>query len=311
MTRTSRPFPLRAASAFVAVAALGALAACSGDAEEKKEVAVGGTALFDTLPENIQEAGSVSFGALWETPPVISVTATDTSNPVGITPDLGVLMGEQLGVAVEWQNLQWPAQLPGVQSGTVDALFGQVTATAEREQSVVDLVPFSKTTMGLVLADDRATGVDSLADMCGETIAVPVGSIQTEEVDAASAEFCDGDDIGLKEFQGATLAVNALRSGAVDAWFDNYSNLVEIAKADTTLDAVELPAAEIAPTYNALAISKDAPELTEALLAAMRAIVEDGTYAEVFADHGFSAGALTLDEVVANPVTGSAVGSTD
>ncbi|MEZ5294934.1 MAG: transporter substrate-binding domain-containing protein [Ilumatobacteraceae bacterium] len=101
---------------------------------------------------------SLSFGALWETPPIIGVDTEDTTVPVGAAPDLAAALAPILGVEVEWQNMQWPAQLPGVQSGVVDALFGQVSVTEERELSIVDLIPFTKTTFSLLLPEGTGRG---------------------------------------------------------------------------------------------------------------------------------------------------------
>lgn len=307
MNRTPRTRALRAVGVVASLAGLITAAACGSDSSEEK---VAETALFKTLPEKIQKSGTLTLGALWETPPVISVTADDTSKPVGIAPDLAEVLGAELGVKVEWKNMQWPAQLPGVQSGVVDALFGQVSVTAEREQSVVDLVPFSKSVMGLVLKADQAKGVDSLADMCGQTIAVPVGSTQAVEVKAASKRFCADNAIELDEFQGATHAVNALKSGSVDAWFDNHENLVQVAAADAKLAAVKLPEDEVAPLYNAIAVAKKQAELAEALTKAMKTILENGDYEKVLASYDAAGVALTSADVVINPITKTPAGST-
>ncbi|GAA3412195.1 transporter substrate-binding domain-containing protein [Streptosporangium vulgare] len=117
-------------------------------------------ALHDQLPDRIKQNKQIVFGALWETPPIIGIESGDTSKPVGITPDLAVALGEILGVTPAWKNLQWPAQLPGLQSGNVDALFGQVSDGKEREQ-VIDLVGFYRSPMSVLVR--RATRAGSRA----------------------------------------------------------------------------------------------------------------------------------------------------
>jgi len=299
----------RAIGLVAALAATASLTACGSSSDDgDKQAATGGTALFKTLPKANQDSGEVSFGALWETPPIISVTASDTTKPVGLAPDLAAALGEELGVKATWQNMQWPAQLPGVQSGVVDALFGQVNVTEEREQSIVDMVPFYKTTMALLLPAADADGVTKLGDMCGTTIGAPVGSETVAELERVSAAECASQPVKIKEFQGATLAISAVKSGSIDAWLDTTASQVVAADADGDLASVEVPEDEIAPVYNGIAVGKDKPELTKALVEALRALIESGRYDEIFAANDSSAAAITVDEVVANPITSTPVG---
>ncbi|NPC98723.1 transporter substrate-binding domain-containing protein [Nocardioides sp. zg-DK7169] len=316
MTRPARrALPALLATLLVAPA----LAACGSDDEPAPTTDRAGARtplpatddkLRDLLPADVRERGTLELGALWETPPVIGVTASDTSTPVGIAPDLATAIGGLLGLEVSWQNLQWPAQLPGVQSGSVDALFGQVTATAEREQAVVDLVPFLESTFSVLLTADAAEGVTGLADLCGTTLAVPVGSVQGAALAELNEDECAGDAVEIAEYQGATLAISAVKAGSADGWIDNTVSTLEAAEADSSLANVELAPSDLAPSINAIAVSKESPELTEALVGALRRLAEEGTYGEVLAAHGFEAAAIGADALRANPITGTAVGAT-
>jgi len=305
----------RLALPSIAVASAIALVGCSSSSEAAAPTAsaaaddVFSQELHDLLPESIQDSGVVSFGALWETPPVIGVDVADPTTPVGIAPDLVALMAPILGVEVEWTNLQWPAQLPGVQAGTVDALFGQVTVTAEREQSIVDLVPFQKTQEGLLLPADNPEGIEKIADMCGMTIAVPVGSNQSAAVKSISDAECAADPVEMAEYQGATSAVQALRAGTVDAWFDTVGSLAEIVDADPDVfSSIVLPESEMPTAFGGIAISKSNPGLSEAMAGALKLLIEDGSYDAVYGEYGVAPMAITGDEVVINPITGTEPG---
>ncbi|WP_306205457.1 transporter substrate-binding domain-containing protein [Actinoplanes sp. RD1] len=262
------------------------------------------------LPDAIKSAKQISFGALWETPPVISVTTTDTSTPVGVAPDLAAAIAPLLGVSVTWKNMQWPAQLPGVQSGSVDALFGQVSATAEREQSVVDLVPFYKSTMALLMLSDQTSGVTGLASMCGKKIGIPVGSIQGDTIKKVSDASCAGNPIQPAEYQGATAAISAVKAGTIDAWMDSTTSQQAVVKqSGSTFGVAEVPASEFEPQYTTIAVGKSQPGLTKALLGAMQKLVADGTYAQIMAKYDLQSAAITAAEVVANPVSKTAIGA--
>ncbi len=267
--------------------------------------------LQDLLPDAIKKAGVISFGGLWETPPTLSVDAADPTKPAGIAPDTAALFGEILGVDIEWQNLAWPAQLPGLQAGSVDVLFGQVSITAEREQSIVDLVPFQTRDHGLLVAAGNPLKIDSIASMCGMTIAVPIGSNQSAKVAEISQTECvdaGKPAVETSEYQGGAAAVAALRAGGVDAWFDVLPNVKATAASDTgTFAAVPVPQSEMPTEYSGIAVSKENPGLAEAIAGALRILIENGMYDTIYESHG-GTNQLSVDQVVINPITGTPAG---
>ena len=280
------------------------------------EPAAGGSDLFDQslqdlLPDAIKSAGVISFGGLWETPPTLSVDPADPTKPAGIAPDIAVLFGEILGVDVEWQNLQWPAQLPGLQAGSVDVLFGQVSVTAEREQSVVDLIPYAVRSQSLLVAAGNPHDIEGIGSLCGLTIAVPIGSTQSERVTAISQSACEAAGkpaIILSEYQGGAAAIQALRAGTVDAWMDTTPNIEATTASDTaTFAAVRVPESEIPTEYSGIAISKDNPGLTEAIAGALKILVEKDLYEPIWKAYDTTS-ALTLQDIAINPLTGTPVG---
>jgi len=298
----------------LAFASVIALVGCSSAEPEPAETTAASDDVFsqelhDLLPTSIQDSGEISFGALWETPPVIGVDVTDASTPIGIAPDLVAMIAPILGVEATWSNMQWPAQLPGVQAGTIDALFGQVSVTAEREQSIVDLVPFQKTNEGLLLPEGNPEDFEKIADMCGFTIAVPVGSNQSAKVKEISDAECASDPVIMAEYQGASSAVQALRAGTVDAWFDTVVSLDAIVKADPDVfTSVVLPESEMPTAFGGIAISKDQTGLTEALAGALQILINNGSYADVYEEYDVAAQQISADELVINPMTGTEPG---
>lgn len=304
---------LIAMAAIPAAAAL-LLSGCSSAPAETEPSAAAGVddELHELLPESIKDSGVISFGALWETPPMIGVDPADPNTPVGFAPDLAGELGNLLGVDVEWQNLQWPAQLPGVQSGSVDVLFGQVSITEERETSIVDLITFQSEPYAVLFRTEDEGQFSSLAELCGWAVAVPVGSTQAAYIGAAS-ERCveEGEDaIAMTEYQGATAAIQAMRAGTVDAWMNSESS--QIAVVDSNPDVFDLftvSEEEIPPSRSGIAVGKSQPELTLALTEALGVAMDNGTYQELMDEWGMT-GAITRDELAVNPITGTPAGET-
>jgi polar amino acid transport system substrate-binding protein len=268
--------------------------------------------LHDLLPDRVKDSGTISFGGLWETPPVLSVNEADPTTPMGLAPDLAERFGAILGVDVEWQNLAWPAQIPGLQSGSVDVLFGQVSITEEREQSVLDLIPFQSRGHGLLVAAGNPEDINDLADLCGLTVGVPLGSNQSAKVSEVSEQSCVGAGkpaVKQAEYQGAAAAVQALRAGTINAWLDVYPNIYSTAQADPDVfDGIEVPEKEMPIEYSGLAVSKDDPGLSKALLGAMKILIEDGSYAEIYEARDQGPAMVSLDDLTINPMTGTPAG---
>lgn len=271
-------------------------------------------ALHDMLPASIKAAGVISFGGLWETPPIIAVDLARPGVPKGIAPDLAAGMGEVLGVRIQWLNMPWPAQLPGLQAGNVDVLFGQISDTAERERSVADLIPFQRRGYGLLTAAGNPLKLAKLTDLCGVTIAVPIGSVNGAVLRNISATQCVAAGkaaIVQREFNGATAMVQALRAGSVEATFDSAPNLATTAASDpTAFGFVALPTDYLEPEYSAIAVSKENPQLTRALAEALKKLIADGTYAAAYKGvPGMSEAGLTPAQVIINPLTKTPVGT--
>ncbi|WP_415394372.1 transporter substrate-binding domain-containing protein (plasmid) [Rhodococcus globerulus] len=309
---------------FVASIALAAglvLTGCSSEAAQPDSAGLEDVAfdqtLHDSLPQQIRDAGTISIGSLWETPPYIGVEASNSSVPIGIVPDLGSAVGKILGVDVDWKNLQWPAQLPGLQSGNVDVLWGQISDGAERERSVADIVGTFQDPIGVLLPAGNPKEIARLAEACGARIAVPLGGQQQAAVAANSESSCAAQGkpkIEAVEFPSAQAALVALRAGSVDGWMDSSASLdAFVEQTSGAFMTVVLPAEEVDPyieTITGAAVSKSSPELSQALLAAMRSLVESGKYQEVLDNWNAGVSALPLDRMQINLYSGTPAGQT-
>lgn len=271
--------------------------------------------LHEMLPKAIQDSKVLRFGALWETPPMIGVDPKDTSNPVGIAPDLAEAMGQVLGVDVQWTNMQWPGQLPGLQAGSVDALMGQVSITAEREKGHVDLVSFYRSTLSLVVPAGNPKSLANVAGACGLTVGAAIGSTMSQVVTANSEKACTSQGqpaITLAEYPGAANAVSALKSGTIDAWMDSTHNQLAIAKAaPDSFNTVLIPEDEYISIDGGLlgiAVSKQTPGISEALNGALLKLAADGKYKSILDEYGLDSDAVATEDLTINPLTGTAVG---
>lgn len=273
--------------------------------------------LFERLPARIQKTKRIYLGALWETPPYITVDPRNTNRPTGIVPDLAAAIGRVLGVQVVWKNLQWPAQIPSLQSGNVDALWGQINATKDRERTIADMVSWRISGYGMLVAKGNPRGVRSLRDACGLKLAVPTGSTQEQVVKGNSERFCTNQGkpaISPVPLPNAQAAVVAVKAGGADGWLDVTASVKAIVDAGPDDFAmITLPMEQVTrfvSNIQGVAVSKLQPGLTTAIWLALRRIAgPNGPYYKAFAKWNDSAAALKQKHIKINIFTGLKAGT--
>lgn len=324
MTSFSRRRPRRygrIATAAAATLTIAALSACgppsisppSGETPDPgADTSIGlDQELHDILMSELDEP-VLTFAAIWEDAPRIYFNASDPNTPLGIAPDLVEDLAVILGVEIEWINMQFPAQLPAVQAGTVDVLFPQISVTEERERGVVDLIPWWQASVSILVEKDNPKEFSSLSDTCGGTLGAAAGSTVVTAIEAVSQTACVSKGkaaITVQGYPGPGPAITALRAGVIDGWVsDQLSQDAAVEEFPDLLDVVPVTPEEYPPTLSGFAMSKDRPAITEAVLGAFRKLVEGGEYAALFAEYDLEKMALPLDQVVANPTTGTPIG---
>ena len=267
------------------------------------------------LPESIRTSGKITAGASFDNPPTIYVDVADASKALGIAPELATAVGELLGITVEWQNTQWPGQLPGLDSGTLDVIWGQATQTEEREREIIDMVPFMQYNLGFLVEAGNPEGITDWASACGMKVGVSLGSSFVTTMNEASAKYCEpAGKPAMKptEFQGSEET--ALRAGSIDATLDAFPVLAKMAEADPDdLAAVEMPEAESFEFYSGMAgvgVSKAQPGLSRALAGAFQELAANGEYQKILKRHDSGDNQPADDMLAVNPLTGTPAGET-
>ncbi|HVV75258.1 MAG TPA: transporter substrate-binding domain-containing protein [Mycobacteriales bacterium] len=114
--------------------------------------------------------------------------AKDGKTVIGMDADLAQAIGKVLGLKVTVSNVAFDAIIPAIQNGRYDLGMSSFTDTADREKQVNFVTYFSAGTSFYVAANG-GPNIQTLADLCGHTVAVEAGT--TEETDAkAQAKKC-------------------------------------------------------------------------------------------------------------------------
>jgi polar amino acid transport system substrate-binding protein len=216
----------------------------------------------------------------------------DNGKIVGFDVDLGSAIAKKLGLTAEFQQSKFEAILPALGS-RYEIGMSSFTDNKEREQ-VVDFVTYFNA--GTQWASKDASFDPNNA--CGKKVAVQTGTVQDTDDLPARQKKCAGNPIQIQRYDDQSEATNAVVLGKADAVLaDSPVMAGAVKKVGGGLSLV-------GEVYDAapygIAVPKNAGTTKDAILGALKALVDDGTYKAVLDKWGVSAGAIT------NPVINGA-----
>ncbi|MDB6176463.1 transporter substrate-binding domain-containing protein [Paracoccus sp. Z330] len=192
----------------------------------------------------------------------------------GMTKDLFDEVSKELGVEPVYQDIPWPAELPGLEVGKFDIIIAPVTITAERQERYTFTPPIADATVSLVRSA-RSEDLQKPEDIAGKTIGVQQGTAQFRQLEAFG-ETLGG--ISIKEYGTTDEAYADLAVGRLDAVAGSLPNLTYLVKNRPETFALFEPAQFGEPTYFAWALRKepDSEAFAKAIENAIAKMTEDG-----------------------------------
>ena len=155
---------------------------------------------------------------------------------VGYDIDLAKEVAKRLGVDFKAQPIDWGAKEMELNTGKIDCIWNGFTMTKEREEALAFTKPYLKNAQVLVVRND--SGVTSLKDMAGKTIALQSGSSAQEAVDG-NKEFSSSlkEQVLLKDNVTALndLDIRGVDGVVMDSVVANYS-IAATGKPFTVID---------------------------------------------------------------------------
>ncbi|ANY08899.1 transporter substrate-binding domain-containing protein [Pseudonocardia sp. HH130630-07] len=246
----------------------------------------GASALHDTLPDAIGQAGVIRFAG--DSHPPYRTVAPDGSI-TGIDADFQAALGEVLGVRTETVVVDsLPAALQGMLANRYDAFNGPVKVTAEREKQFDTITWMTTRTSYVIPAGAPVTATDQL---CGERVAIVTASVVEQQLANLSA-YCERtgkgtiESIGLADTNATLLAV---QSGRAEAAGMTQAAAIDVTsqQADTYTSVTQTEEQGATADKLALYVPKSSG-LGPALQAAFEELFASGRYAEIMQKWGLS-----------------------
>jgi polar amino acid transport system substrate-binding protein len=250
--------------------------------------------LHAMLPADIQKSGEVRVGTEPTAPPYVFY-GEDNKTLVGMEVELAKELGERLGVNFTFMPTQFASIVPGIQAGRFDVGMSAMGDFVPREK-VVDEVDYTYEATGILVTEGNPHGVTKLGDACGLRAAGVQGSIPLQLLDKQKG-LCSADKpLEVLQFPSNDQLTVALNSGRADVSMDTYGVAAYTLKHQPPslphkLELVK--GARYAVGYQAIVVSKNAPQLRDAIKAALEAMMVDGSYKALFVKWDLSDNALS------------------
>jgi polar amino acid transport system substrate-binding protein len=222
----------------------------------------------------------------------------DKNDQVGVDVEVFRSIAEVLGLKPEIQRLGFASVIPAVSGWRVDVGMSSMGILESRLKQV-SFVRYALLTNGLIVRKGNPTNVSN-RDACGHSIALEKGTqpVFVWEEKSKECEAAGKRKIDMLIFDGKGPQVLAVESERAEAAGVSYSTAIVAAKhSNGKLDAAPGGPVPGAQVDAGIAFRKENRQLGQAMEAALKVLVTNGTYAKIF--EKWDLGALTTTPVIA------------
>lgn len=234
------------------------------------------SAIAATVPASVKTKGTLIVATEAQYAPNEFV-APDGRTVIGMDPDMVKAIAAVLGLKVKVVNSTFEAIIPGLAAGRYDIGASSFTDTKEREKTV-DFVTYLSVGQAFLTKANGGPKPNSLADLCGLTVAVEKGTVEFEEAEKQNKKCKEsGKPIKLLVFPGQNDANLALSSGRA-----------EVDYADSPIIAYQVRKLGVSvrssPTFGAAPYGLALPKnngMAKPVLEALKVLMANGTYTAI------------------------------
>ena len=222
-----------------------------------------------TLAE-VKKAGKLTVATSPDFPPFESLEGNEV---VGIEVEIMKLVAKELGVEIEFVQMDFDSVLVGIQAAKYDCAMSGITVTPDREKNMLFTTPYYNAAQVIVVKE--GSDIKGKADLKDKTVSVQTGT--------TAEEGCQAEKIKTQGFNANADAKTALTTGKVDAWVvDNLTALQMVEDGDGLVVLEE----KMTDEPYAFAFAKGSEDLVEEINKTLEKLIENGTVEQIFDDFG-------------------------
>jgi polar amino acid transport system substrate-binding protein len=242
------------------------------------------------LPDAIRSAGVIKIGTEALYPPFESF-GPDNKTIVGLDPDIANALGQLLGVKVTMTHTAFDGLLTALDGGRFDMVVAAITDTKER-QAKYDFVDYFTTGQAIVVKKGNPAGIKDVTGLCGKSVAVLTASTQEKLLAKFNAKECAANKIKVTALPNDKDALLQVQTGRADANFTQDAVGRYNAKTVGGGNRFEVANSEpMLPTPVGAVFQKENTQLRDAVQAALKELIANGTYDQILAKHDLTGGA--------------------
>ena len=248
------------------------------------------------VPAAVKSKGTLVVGTEAQYAPNEFI-APDGHTIIGMDPDMVKAIAAVLGLKAQMVNSTFEAIIPGLAAGRYDVGASSFTDTKEREKTV-DFVTYLSVGQAFLTKANGGPSPNTLADLCGLTVAVEKGTVEFEEAEKQNKKCKEaGKPINLLVFPGQNDANLALSSGRAQVdYADSPIIAYQVRKLGVSVRS--------SPTFGAAPYGLALPKgngMAKPVLEALKVLMANGTYAAILKRWELESAAIT------NPVINGAI----
>ncbi|GCE12592.1 ABC transporter substrate-binding protein [Tengunoibacter tsumagoiensis] len=281
-TRTVRRLP----ALYFLVAALFSLilAACGSD--NSSTGSTPSTVATIAPPTTLLQSGQLLVGSDTTYTPMEYLDAK-TNNFAGFDVDLAAALAQRMGIKSTIQKTSFDTIFDDLNNKRFDIVMSSVTVNDKRSKKF-DFVPYFSAGESLLVKTGNPKNLKSTADLCGLNVGVQTGTVEQQDLDAASKDCQQKGKGEIKQtiLDDQTAVIDLLATGRVDATYQDSPVTDYYNKINPGRFVVGGSVVNSAP-YG-ITIRKGDTAMLDAVKAAFKSLKDDGSYDKLFTKWGFT-----------------------
>jgi polar amino acid transport system substrate-binding protein len=248
------------------------------------------------LPASIKSAGVITMGSDISFPPMESY---DQGQPAGFDIDLGDDIAAELGVKAKFVDTGFGGIIPALEANRFDLILSSMTDSKAREQAI-NFVDYLNVGSALLVQGGNPKHLTSIGDdLCGLTMAGQTGTnaAMIAQAQASACAKAGKAKLTVLSFPDQSSVILAIESGRADAAALDYTGAVGYVQQDQSKTLAIASTSQQNPAPYGIGIMKSNTQLQNAVQAALRALIANGTYKSLLAKWGLSADSLTTAKI--------------
>ena len=245
------------------------------------------------LPAAIAHAKVLNVGSDISYAPVESFKV-GTQQAEGLDIDICNALVQKFGsdFTCKFQNTTFDGIIPALLAQRFDIIMSAMSDTKTR-QGQIDFVDYFNAGTSILVAKGNPLHIQSLDDLCGHTIGLQKGTTQ-EDLANKQKTTCQtkGQALTVLTFDKDTDALLALKAGRSVADMNDFPVAAYNAQTSNGGNDFEVVGQQLGAGPYGVGLRKTDTQLRDALQAALKAIIADGTYDQVLTKWNVTAGAL-------------------